>query len=105
MIDITGKAVQVGDTIVFNKPGHKSLVKGVVLKLTPAGCRALYERYRGCERDTFVENRECVLVTVRCEECVDWDDKSLHCTNPGGMCWCGEKAAKEGFCCFGRRAD
>lgn len=46
-----------------------------------------------------------VVEVVRCGQCMNWDTAKLYCHSPAGMSWCGEKAAKEGFCCFGERRN
>ena len=67
MKDYVGQECQIGDTVVFNEPYYKGLVKGTILRFTPKGIRVQYylhddpNRY---ERDTFVYEGQFVKVEI-----------------------------------------
>ena len=69
MKDFCGKECQIGDTVVFNEPYYKGLVKGEIVKFTPTGVRIKYHLHGNpeyYERDTYVYEGQFVKVEEQC---------------------------------------
>ena len=59
--DFFGIDTDVGDFVVFNEPYYKSLISGIVTKLTPKGIKVKYtsDVYK-LEQECFVHERQFV---------------------------------------------
>ena len=59
--DFFGIDTDVGDFVVFNEPNYKSLISGIVAKITPKGIKVKYTSgvYK-LEQECFVYERQFV---------------------------------------------